>query len=70
MKAIIEEGIVVEDVKILGKWEGLGLYVDWSCPAENVNAMELLRVRQAGFSFRINGDTCYITSRLGITKFE
>lgn len=69
MKAIIE-GIEVQDVTILGKWEGLGLYVEWSAPAENVDAKALLNVRQAGFSFWIKGDTCYFTSRQPYTKFE
>lgn len=69
MKAIIE-GIEIDGVTILGKWEGLGLYVDWSAPAENINAKELLKIKQAGFSFRIKGDTCYITSRQLYTKFE
>ena len=69
MKATIE-GIEIQDVTILGKWEGLGIYVEWSAPAENVNAKELLNVRQAGFCFRIKGDTCYITSRQSYTKFD
>lgn len=68
MKAIIE-GIYVEDVTILGKWEGLGLMVDWSCPAKNVKPLDLLKVQQAGFTFHIKGDTCYITSRRPYTQF-
>ena len=69
MKAIIE-GIEIQDVTILGKWEGLGMYVDWAAPVANINAKELLNIKQAGFNFRINGSTCYITSRQLYTKFE
>lgn len=63
------EDIVVKDVRIIGRYESLGLMVEWACPAENVDAEELLGVKQAGFSFRIVGENCYIASRLGYTKF-
>ena len=69
MKAIIE-GIEVADVSILGKWSGLGLMVEWSCPTKNINPMQLLNVQQAGFRFNIVGDTCYVTSRQGYTQFK
>ena len=69
MKAIIE-GIEIADVAIIGKWDGLGKMVDWSCPAANVNAKELLKIEQAGFCFRIKGDVCYVTSRQIYTEFK
>lgn len=60
----------VQDVQILGKWEGSGSFVDWSCPAENIDTLKLLDVRQAGFKFRVEGGICYITARLGNVIFS
>lgn len=68
MKALLE-GIEIDDVTIVGKSEGEGVFVHWTCPADNVNALELLKVRQAGFSFSISDGVCRITSRLGYTQF-
>lgn len=60
----------VQDVQLLGKWEGLGLFVDWSCPVENIDTLKLLKVQQAGFRFKVDNGICYITSRLLNTKFS
>lgn len=68
MKAKIQN-ITIDDVKIIGKWCGVGLMVEWTCPASNVDARQLLGINHAGFEFHISGDVCRIISRLPYTEF-
>lgn len=68
MKAFIE-GIEVKDVTIVGKWEGAGVMVEWTCPAKNVNPFRLLKINHAGFQFHILDGVCHVTSRLICTQF-
>lgn len=69
MKAILENKLTFNNVNIIGRWSGLGEMVEWITPAENVNALDLLGITEAGFRFAIKGDICYMTSRIMCTKF-
>ena len=73
MKAIIRDSkidITVEDVVITGLTDTmLSTLVNWNTAETNVNIIELLKVRQAGFNFYIKNGRCYFTTRKCSTEF-
>ena len=73
MKAIIRDSeidITVEDVVITGQTDTmLSTLVNWNTAETNVNIIELLKVRQAGFNFYIKNGRCYFTTRKCSTEF-
>lgn len=73
MKAIIRDfeiDITVEDVTITGQTDTmLSTFVNWNTSETNVNIIELLKVRQAGFDFYIKNGRCYFTTRKYTTEF-
>lgn len=75
MKAILKESvtatpIVIDNVKITGRWSDLGEMVSWTAPAGNVDLVALVKVKMAGFEFHVKDGVVNITSRLICTTFE
>ena len=75
MKAILKDSlgaipIVIDNVKITGRWSGLGEMVSWTAPTGDVDLMALVKVKMAGFEFHVEDGEVNVTSRLNCTTFE